>query len=168
MIFLKMIQVFLDCDGVLADFDTAAIHLLGQHPRKVEEVIGTHAFWRRLEEVAFFFDLPLMNDARKLYEDVAHLKPIILTGCPPGGWAEPQKRAWVARHFPSVDVITCMSKDKSRHLNPGDVLIDDYLAYKHLWEDAGGIFVHHKSAESSLAALRGLGVMTADQLCKSF
>ena len=69
-IFLKMIQVFLDCDGVLADFDTAATQLLGQHPRKVEEEIGSDAFWRRLEEVAFFRDLPLMNDAREQDEIV--------------------------------------------------------------------------------------------------
>jgi len=39
-------------------------------------------------------------------------------------------------------------------MKPGDIIIDDYLKYRHLWVEAGGIFIHHISAVESLAALR--------------
>jgi FMN phosphatase YigB (HAD superfamily) len=151
-------QIFLDCDGVLADFDTAAIRIFGQHPQQAEDELGSVEFWRRLRESGrFFHELPLLTDGLELYRAVAHLHPVILTGCPRGGWAEPDKVAWAARHFPNVAMITCLSRDKRLHMNPGDVLVDDFLKYKQLWEDAGGIFIHHTSAEESLRQLAALG-----------
>jgi len=99
-----------------------------------------------------------LKDALDLYRAVAHLHPIILTGCPRGGWAEPQKIDWAARHFPGVRIITCRSQEKRLHMKAGDILVDDLLKYKHLWEEAGGIFVHHKSANESLHRLEKLGL----------
>ena len=155
-----MSQLFLDCDGVLADFDTAAELLFGQNSREAEAKLGTEEFWNRIRAMEDFYGrLPLLADARRLFEAVAHLHPIILTGCPHGGWAEPQKAAWAARHFPGVRIITCRSKDKRDSLkNRGDILVDDYLKYRHLWEEAGGVFVHHTSAQQSICSLAGLGV----------
>jgi hypothetical protein len=87
------------------------------------------------------------------------MSPIILTGCPPGEWSQPQTVAWTARHFPGVPIITCRSKEKHLYLkNPGDILVDDYLKYQHLWEEAGGIFIHHTSAEGSIHDLAALGL----------
>lgn len=155
-----MNQLFLDCDGVLADFDTLAIEIFGQHPREAEARLGTNEFWRLISNYENFYGtLPLMADAMRLYRAVAHLRPIILTGCPAGGWSQPQKIAWAARHFPGTPIITCRSKEKFLHLrHPGDILVDDYLKYQHLWEEAGGIFVHHTSAEETIDRLAGLGV----------
>lgn len=154
-----MTQLFLDCDGVLADFDSAFATQFGHPPRVYEAQKGSNTFWRDIQHEAkdFYRHLPLMADARALYDAVAHLRPIILTGCPLGGWAEPQKLAWAAEHFPGVPMITCMSKDKRTYCRPGDILVDDYLKYRDLWEGAGGIFIHHTSAASSLAALAALG-----------
>jgi len=74
---------------------------------------GPEAFWSRIRGRGDFYrNLPLIADAMDLYEAVAHLKPIILTGCPECGWSEPQKIAWAAHHFPNVTMITCRSKDK--------------------------------------------------------
>jgi hypothetical protein len=153
-------QLFIDCDGVLADFDSAARQLFGQDSREAEAALGTEEFWSRIRSRGEFYrNLPLLADAMELYEALAHLRPIILTGCPEGGWAEPEKIAWAAQHFPSVKMITCRSKDKNLHMmNPGDVLLDDYLRYRELWEKAGGIFVHHVSAKESIAQLAALGL----------
>jgi hypothetical protein len=94
-----------------------------------------------------------------LYQAVAHLNPIILTGCPEGGWSEPQKLSWAARHFPGVKMITCLSKEKFLHMmSPGDVLVDDYLRYRELWENAGGIFIYHISTKESIRLLAALGL----------
>ena len=48
-----------------------------------------------------------------------HLKPTILTGLPLGNWAAPQKVDWAAEHFPGVPIITCMARDKHKHMHAG-------------------------------------------------
>jgi hypothetical protein len=94
-----------------------------------------------------------MPDAHELFDAVKHLDPVILTGLPLGQWAAPQKVRWAAGHFPGTKILTVMAADKRKHCNAGDVLVDDMLKHRHLWEAAGGIFVHHKSARESLAEL---------------
>ncbi|HEX2561358.1 5' nucleotidase, NT5C type [Phenylobacterium sp.] len=153
-------QLYLDCDGVLADFDRRATEILGMPPERFEKRHGLGAFWKRLATTPeFFADLPLMPDAMELYDAVKDLNPIILTGLPRGNWAEPQKRRWAERHFPGVPVITTSAALKREHCHPGDVLVDDKDKYRSLWEQAGGVFVHHSSARRSIEALNGLGML---------
>lgn len=150
-----MRQLFLDCDGVLANFDLYAEKVFGLPPRQFEDTHGQKRFWVDLQAHEDFYNkLPLMPDAMELFEAVKDLMPIILTGLPLGDWAEPQKRKWGARHFPHTTMICCMSKDKRNHMKPGDVLVDDFLKYRPLWEEAGGIFIHHTSAKTSIEALK--------------
>ena len=155
-----MPQVYLDCDGVLADFDRGAARVFGMSPRQYERRFGLKRFWARLAaEPDFFATLPLLPDAMQLYEAVRPLDPVILTGLPRGAWAEPQKRAWAARHFPGVEVITTSASLKREHCRPGDALVDDRDTHRPLWEGAGGIFIHHRGAAASLARLRDLGFL---------
>ena len=152
-----MAQLYLDCDGVLADFDSAAERVLGLPPREFEKRHGLPEFWKRLAcSPDFYASLPLMPDAMHLFQALRHLDPIILTGCPRGGWAEAQKVRWAAEHFPGTRIITCMAIDKRRHARAGDILVDDTLRHRHRWEGAGGIFVHHVNAKRSLAELSAL------------
>lgn len=153
-------QIFLDCDGVLADFDRGAEKVLGAPPGVFEKQHGEREFWKRLGCAdGFFTNLDPLPDAFQLYEAVKLKDPVILTGMPHGKWAEPQKRAWGERWFPGVPMITTMAALKHEHLHPGDVLVDDRTKYRHLWEDAGGIFILHTSAGASIAALRSLGFL---------
>lgn len=160
-----MKQIFLDCDGVLADFDTAAERLFHMHPRKAQEKLGNPVFWKRIHNAGHFYrNLPLMPDAMELYEAVAHLNPTILTGVPMGGWAEEDKIAWAAEHFPGVPIVTCKAKEKFMHVrHAGDVLVDDYQKYRQQWEDAGGVFIHHTSARATLRELKDLGLDVRDE-----
>ncbi len=148
-------QLFLDCDGVLADFDGGATAVLGLPPRVFEKRYGLAAFWKRLASAPDFYGgLPLMPDAMELFETVKHLDPIILTGLPRGGWARDQKVRWAAQHFPGTRIITTMARDKRNHAKEGDVLVDDQDKHRHLWEEVGGVFIHHKSAKQSVEELR--------------
>ena len=150
----KQPHLFLDCDGVLADFDAGAKHLLGMTPAAFEERHGRGEFWKRLARARNFYgDLPQMPDAKQLFEAVKHLKPTILTGLPLGKWAAPQKIEWAAEHFPGVPIITCMAADKHLHMHPGDVLVDDREKHRAAYEKAGVVFIHHKNAEDSLSQL---------------
>ena len=146
--------LFLDADGVLADFDEGARRLLGIVPREFEAKYGRGTFWKRLAAAENFYGtLPEMPDARVLFEAVKHLKPTILTGLPLGKWAAPQKIEWAAEHFPGVPIITCMARDKHKHMHSGDVLVDDRENHRAAYENAGVVFIHHKNAEDSLRQL---------------
>jgi hypothetical protein len=148
-------QLYLDCDGVLADFDAGATAVLGLPPRRFQDRHGSRRFWQKLATAPdFYFSLPLMPDATELFEAVRHLDPIILTGLPLGGWAAEQKVRWAAQHFPGTQIITTMARDKRDHAREGDVLVDDLLKHRHLWEEAGGVFVHHTSAATTIDELR--------------
>jgi len=147
-------RLFLDADGVLADFDEGARRLLGIQSTEFEAKYGRREFWRRIAQAKNFYGtLPEMPDARALFDAVAHLKPTILTGLPLGNWAAPQKVRWAAEHFPGVPIITCMARDKHKHMKPGDVLVDDRENHRATYEQAGVVFVHHRSAEESLRQL---------------
>lgn len=148
-------RLFLDCDGVLADFDKGAAAVLGMAPRAYEQSRGPGRFWARLAKTPdFYFGLPLLDGAAELFEAVRHLDPIILTGLPRGGWAADQKVRWAAKHFPGTRIITTPARDKRDHGKPGDVLVDDQLRHAALWEEMGGIFVHHKNVEKTLERLK--------------
>jgi hypothetical protein len=147
-------RLFLDADGVLANFDEGARQLLGMSLRQFEAKHGRGTFWKRLASAKNFYGtLAEMPDARLLFDAVNHLKPTILTGLPLGNWAAPQKIEWAAEHFPGVPIITCMARDKHKHMHPGDVLVDDRENHRATYEAAGVVFVHHKSAEASLRQL---------------
>jgi hypothetical protein len=92
-----MRQLYWIATDVLADFDKSATALLGAPPRSVREDAWIGPF---LEESArrpdFYFSLPLMPDAMRLFDAVKHLQPIILTGLPRGNWAADQKMRWAA------------------------------------------------------------------------
>jgi len=149
--------LFLDCDGVLADFDAGAKRILGMTSAAFEERHGKSEFWRRLARARNFYgELPEMPDAQTLFQAVKHLKPTILTGLPLGKWAAPQKQRWAAEHFAGVPIITTMAREKHLHMEPGDVLVDDRENHRHLWENAGGIFVRHKNAEETVRQLAAI------------
>ncbi len=148
-------RLFIDLDGVLADFDChyhrcfgVRLDRNGSEPKDLWKNIRARGSW--------FRSLPLMPDARELWSGVVQFNPTILTGLSaekyPAG--EDEKRAWVADHFgPDVPVIVCRSRLKSTHGRPGDILVDDWRKYQHLWEGMGGLFVLHTSAATSLQAI---------------
>ncbi len=147
--------LFLDLDGVLADFERGVKTVTGKRP----EELPTKVMWRELSRHKDFYGtLEFMHDAQELWRFCEPFAPTILTGLPLGSWAPEQKRRWVAHMLgPRVKVITCMARDKHRYASPGAVLVDDREKARAPWETAGGTFVLHTGAKTSIAALMGLG-----------
>lgn len=151
-------QLYLDQDGVLADFDNAFIECFGVDPRSYEEQHGTERFKNIVKETpGFFRNLRLMPGARELVAAVAHHRPIVLTAASWGMWVVEQKLEWMSEMFPGIVMQPCASREKRLYCQPGDALVDDYEKYSHLWRDAGGVFILHTSVETSLTALRDHG-----------
>lgn len=147
--------LFLDLDGVLADFDRGVEEVTGRRP----EDLSLKTMWGALSRAPRFFEtLAFMHDAETLWQFCEPHRPTILTGLPLGTWAPAQKKRWVARMLGAhVPIITCMSRDKPCWSGPGHVLVDDRAFAAEGWERKGGIFVHHTSAGRSIARLRELG-----------
>lgn len=137
----------------------------GVTPRQFEGRSGEDAMWERLYDTEeFFYSLEPMPDMEALVRGVEALgfTPTVLTGVPqPRAHQKSsvssgeQKRKWVAKYLgPQYEVITCRSKDKCLYIEaPGDVLIDDWHRYRHLWEGANGKFILHTDALQSLTDL---------------
>jgi FMN phosphatase YigB (HAD superfamily) len=149
-------HLFLDLDGVLADFDRGVETLTDRRP----DQLSTRAMWRAVSQAPDFFgSLAMMQDAHLLWAWCRPLRPTILTGLPFGDWAPAQKRRWVANMLGAdVEVITCHSRDKHHWSGPGRVLVDDREAARAAWLAGGGDFVLHRSAVESIEALRQLGL----------
>ncbi len=155
-----MQQLFLDCDGVLADFDQGFDDLFGHRPDRNNPQMSARQMWRIIREASGFYKhLPMMDDAMALYDAVKHLRPIILTGIPLGTWAVPQKLAWRDRHFPGVPMVTCLAANKVDYCQPGDVLVDDTVKHMDAWTIGGGTFVIHTSAADSISQLKKLDII---------
>ena len=152
--------LYLDLDGTLADFDRGVQAALGAPAASLHARVMWPALARIRDGGGFFSSLAPMPDAALLWAHcVAFESVTILTGMPLGDWADAQKRAWcTARLGLSGDrVITCMAKDKHRYCSPGAVLVDDSERHRQPWEAAGGTFILHTSAVSSIQRLRELG-----------
>jgi 5'(3')-deoxyribonucleotidase len=148
-----MRTIFVDMDGVVADFDTFASNLLGRkigwHDSKFDL---TKEEWEILASVdRLYFQLPLMPDATKL---IAYVKSLLtrfhvqfLTAVPRRSTmpeAKADKQAWVDKYFPGMKMdIGPFSHDKQKWCKPGDILIDDRPSNIEEWTAAGGIAIYH-------------------------
>lgn len=138
-----MSRLFLDMDGVFADFDGGYEQRFGHWPWEVDDA----TMWATIATVkdTFFRELPVCAGAVEFYDDLsdAGYEPIFLTACPESNFASVagQKKAWIKEHVSSnVLVIPVMHGKNKRHYlqNPGDILIDDFPRNIERWQEAGG------------------------------
>lgn len=149
-------NINVDMDGVVADFDGHYTKLFGYRPTRWPDPDTVD--WAKIANVPnFFATIPMMQGAQELLQAVHSTgRPWrMLTGVPKSiDLVANDKVDWIrARVVPPPPVMCCRSRDKYLHCQRGDILIDDYLKYRHLWENAGGVFIHHTSAESSIKKL---------------
>lgn len=154
--------IYVDLDGVLADFDCdAELYLHTDNIYKYEFVWGPKKFWDKLNEFPNFFrELPKKADADHLFFNLPW-DITVLTALPSTDAArvEEQKRAWVHEHYEGTPVITCQTKDKPSFCSPGDILIDDRAINRDAWIKAGGTYIIHTTAERTIGTLKALGII---------
>lgn len=149
-------QLFLDLDGVFADFDGFIQKEFGiENNRENDE---RPDFWDIVRGYPgrLYFDMEPFPRASELFESLRQFAPIILTGCP---WsistAAGDKREWVKKFIdPDVGVVCCKSRNKRLYAKPGDILLDDWNKYRDLWEGAGGRFILHRDVDESIRLVK--------------
>lgn len=141
------IQVFLDLDGVFADFDARVMRLTGKHPGE----LSRNDLWKAVNrDKRFFAELELIEGCMLLWEATRDMEPIFLTGAPSSRVFQEQKREWVARVFgPEFAVHVVPKKLKQEFSGPGRVLIDDTPSNIEQWEARGGHGILHTGDHAS-------------------
>lgn len=135
----NLVILYCDLDGVLADFEGGVVKCIGKKP----DELSSGVMWSALRKTPGFYEnLEWRDEGRQLWNAIKKYNPIILTGCPSGGWAEQQKRNWCARELgPDVRVITCATKDKPKYCVEGAILVDDRDKVRSEWTKKGGKFI---------------------------
>ena len=161
--------VFLDMDGVVADFDRFVLEKMGRTFNHISGPAGDSEMWDFLQKVDhLYLQLEPTSYAFELWELVnKHAQNVeFLTAIPrrtsmPD--AESDKRAWIAKYFGSdVKVrIGPYSADKWKHAKVGDILIDDRRDNIASWIDKGnGFGILHEYTDYPRTVQRFTALMT--------
>ena len=157
-------RIYLDLDGVMADFDTHFIDYFGVDPQSLDDDV----MWKMINGYhEFYANLPLMKDAKELFGKIVwdfECDVTILTACPKSNYknAAIQKRAWVRKHLSKHLTVIPMLGGANKALfmhEPGDILIDDMEKNCKAWEELGGKAIFHKNAADTIAKLKEWSVI---------
>lgn len=147
----KKRTIYIDMDGVVADFNLFVSELLGrqigwdQHDLTAKE-------WDILADFPNLYSkLPLIEGSLNMVKVCRSFEPEVnvefLSAIPRQSTmpaAKQDKIDWIAKYFPGMVVnFGPYSKDKQKWARPGDILIDDKPSNIEEWGAAGGIPVLH-------------------------
>lgn len=154
-------KIFLDMDGVVADFEKGVENLTG---RKFNS-FSDDEMWAVIKAAEkdgyrHWLELPKMKDADKLYKYVKKYPHEFLTST--GTWKEEQvqkeKVQWAKKYYMGVKInFTNSSKLKAKWAKPYHILIDDREKSIRPWVAAGGIGILHKNANDTIKQLKKMG-----------
>lgn len=162
-------RIYLDMDGVIADFMGHAVTVLGRDYRdeywngkskeRAKMIEDTGTFWHHI---------PLLPDALELIE---HLKPhdlhIMSAYAKWDKNSQEGKKYWLSNHMsflPEKNVNLVLRHQKQfyathKYNGTPNVLIDDYEKNVKEWIARGGIGIVHTSARETIEQIKGLGII---------
>jgi len=160
--------LFIDLDGVLADFNAGVRRLV---PDFTEDKFRASSkerskMWKAVDLYSkdggkLWGELDPMPDAHQLWNYVKKYNPEILTatGNPKYGAGE-QKLEWFPKTFGAGTKVNIVRKsaEKAEFAAPNHILIDDSPKSIDPWVAAGGIGILHTSAANTIAELKKLGL----------
>ena len=145
-------DIYVDMDGVLADFFGEWKKLVGKDWRQLDKDELEPALKKIRDADDFWLNIPLTSNAKNLLSIIKKVKgnyKILSSPLANDPKSEPHKREWIEKNldfFPPSEVI--ITKDKAKYATNPDgtpnILIDDYGVNISAWESAGGIGVKHK------------------------
>lgn len=150
-----MTKIYVDLDGVLADFDTQYNTMFGPETRE-DKIL-----WKNIKSVdKWFFNLPMMKDAQVLLNYLRNhpygFKILTATGLDFEDVSR-QKMEWCRVNLGlGRDRVITVPKGVSKSLYAEtryDILIDDTQKVVDAWRAYGGTAILHTSAEDTIKQL---------------
>lgn len=163
----KNYKIYVDMDGVVADFDKRFRDLSGMNPNDYEAKNGKNAFWDFIDvkhKLAFWVGIPPMQDAQRLIDYVSKHNYEMLTAPSIKKESLMGKGLWIRNWakkglFPSKPKVNYKSaKNKHHFAAPNHILIDDKQSTIDSWNAAGGVGILHTSASNTINQLKKLGI----------
>lgn len=151
----KLPHVYLDMDGVQADFTGAVQDAIGvSHDKakeKTEDEITRLAHSSPKVVREFFANLKQLPGGKKITDwlNSNNISYTILSAPLRGPYAKASimgKMDWLQKHTPNAVRGAIFKHDKHEHAKDGgrpNILIDDYYKKIKAWEQAGGIAIQH-------------------------
>lgn len=150
-------KIFIDMDGVVADFTKAALalHSIEEDPWTKKDNLGvysmekllnisTNDFWKKIDKAtcSFWRNLPLTEDAESLMAIIRNSfeedkifflsSPAMDPSCYKG------KVEWIRKHYPKFERRLILTSHKYLLAREDRILIDDADKNINLWIAAGG------------------------------
>ena len=163
-------KIYLDMDGVVADFDQRFRDLSGMGPRDFEAKYGKNAFWDFIDEgdnkIKFWVGIPPMDGASQLVNYVSKHDYVMLTAPSIKKQSRLGKALWIKNHtgdiFPSKPTVIFKAAKEKHKVKPSltekDILIDDKASTIDNWNAAGGTGILYTSANQAISELKKLGL----------
>ena len=161
--------IYLDMDGVVADFDKRFNDLSGMLPQAYVDKNGLNAFWDLIDEkhkVAFWRGIELMPGAEKLVRYIEQHPFEMLTAPSIKKQSVIGKSLWVKDKvgtlYSTKPKVTYRSAKQKHTVKPNltkfDILIDDKGSSIDNWNAAGGTGIFYKNADQVINDLKKLGL----------
>ena len=156
---IKVTKIYLDMDGVIADFEKRYVELFGITPEVGIKMKKTE-YWNEFIDDRHFASLPMMQDAKMGLDVLKNLSipTEILSSTANKEMYEKisqQKREWLQHHNINFTRNFVPGKDlKYHYATPDSIIIDDTPSVIEDWVKAGGIGILHKNWANTLEILR--------------
>mgnify|MGYP001474021408 CR=1 FL=1 len=161
-------KVYLDMDGVIANFDQRFEDISGMKPHEFESKYGKKAFWNLIDEdnkISFWVGIKPMPGAKALVDYVKKYNYELLTSPSAKKQSYLGKILWVRNNSgilggkPRINFRKAKEKHNIKsNLSTNDILIDDRMDTIERWNNAGGTGIHYDSASQVLSDLKKLGL----------
>lgn len=155
--------VYVDMDGVIADFDKGIQNITGRSINNINEP----EMWAAIDahgKAKFFGELQWMAGGKELWRFVTDnfLKVKILSALGKTDHIDKQttrgKLEWLRHNIPTLqldDIILVQNKYRKKHYcKSGDIIIDDTPVVIEEWQRKGGVGILHRTAAETIAKLR--------------
>ena len=156
----KISCIYLDMDGVIADFYKRYYELYKLAPREAEKKKEFNKYFDEFIETKQFETLELMPQAEQL---IGFLKSIDIPTKSLSSTASqarydaiaPQKEKWLKEHNIQFEPIFVPGKRlKYKYANNESLIIDDTVSVVDDWRRAGGYAIWHNNVPATLTMLK--------------
>jgi len=158
----KYTKIYLDMDGVIADFAKRYKELFLITPEQADRSRNFAGYFKSFIDTKQFANLDMMPDARMLLDHLNTLDipvEILSSTAKQDSHVDisDQKRVWLISQGINYPRNFVPGKSlKYTFAAPESIIIDDTLSVISDWVEAGGTAIHHTDAASTIASLDAL------------